>query len=171
TRDGVQYALRLADLSGEVDRNRFLETVATLKLLTQGVPRAEAGIQYIFDLDAVGFSEQDNMVGVHVYRWIEGNDLQNKLGRLPPGLVAELGLKLAIALQLLHKHRINHRDIRPKNIVLSQVTKDPVLIDFGLAKFDGAQTHTRVTNDYAAPEVGHQNPKWTSAADVYGLGA
>lgn len=171
TRDGTQYALRLANLETETERNRFLETVATLKVLTTGVPRAEPGIQYVFDLDAVGFSERDEMVGVHVYRWIEGHDLDMKLGQLPAGLVSEIGMKLAIALQLLHRYRINHRDVRPKNIVLAHQTKDPVLIDFGLAKFDGGPSVTRVSNDYTAPEVSQHNPRWTPAADIYALGA
>ncbi len=171
TRDGAQYALRLADLTTESERNRFLETVATLKVLTTVVPRGEPGIQYLFDLDAVGFSERDEMVGAHVYRWIEGQDLQTKVGQLPAGLVSELGMKLAIALQLLHRYRINHRDVRPKNIVLAHTAKDPILIDFGLAKFDGGQSMTRVSNEYTAPEVSHHNPRWTPAADVYALGA
>jgi serine/threonine protein kinase len=171
TRDGAQYALRLSDLKTESERNRFLEAVATLKTLTTGVPRGEPGIQYIFDLDAVGFSERDEMVGVHVYRWIDGQDLQSKVGQLPAGLVAEIGMKLAIALHLLHRYRINHRDVRPKNIVLAHTSKDPILIDFGLAKFDGGHSTTRVSNDCTAPEVANQSPKWTSAADVYALGA
>jgi serine/threonine protein kinase len=171
TRDGAQYALRLSDLKTESERNRFLEAVATLKTLTTGVPRGEPGIQYIFDLDAVGFSERDEMVGVHVYRWIDGQDLQSKVGQLPAGLVAEIGMKLAIALHLLHRYRINHRDVRPKNVVLAHTSKDPILIDFGLAKFDGGHSTTRVSNDYTAPEVANQNPKWTPAADVYALGA
>jgi hypothetical protein len=45
------------------------------------------------------------------------------------------------------------------------------LIDFGLAKFDGGHSTTRVSNDCTAPEVANQSPKWTSAADVYALGA
>jgi serine/threonine protein kinase len=171
TREGAQFALRLANLATESERNRFLEAVATLKVLTSGVPRGEPGIQYIFDLDAVGFSERDEMVGVHVYRWIEGQDLQTKVGKLPVGLVSEIGLKLALALQLLHKHRINHRDVRPKNIVLAHTSKDPILIDFGLAKFDGGQSRTSVSNEYSAPEVSIPSPQWTPAADVYALGA
>ena len=170
TRDGVQYALRRADLTTEVERNRFLETVATLKVLSNGIPRGEAGIQYIFDLDAVGFSEQDDMVGVHVYRWIEGQDLQAKAGQLPGALVAEIGMKLGIALQLLHRFRITHRDIRPKNVVLARDSKDPVLIDFGLARFNSGASLTHLDNDFAAPEVSHAGPRWTPAADIFGLG-
>ncbi len=170
TRDGVQYALRKAALTSETERNRFLETVATLKVLSSGIPRGEAGIQYIFDLDAVGFSEQDDMVGVHVYRWIEGQDLQSKVSQLPGALVAEIGLKLGIALQLLHRFRITHRDIRPKNVVLARDSKDPVLIDFGLARFNSGQSLTYLDNEFSAPEVSRAGPQWTPAADVYGLG-
>jgi serine/threonine protein kinase len=171
TRSGAPYALRRADLSNEVQRNRFLETVATLRTLSSTIPRGEAGIQYIFDLDAVGFSATDDMVGVHVYRWIEGQDLQTKVRQLPAHLVADIGMKLGIALQLLHRYKINHRDVRPKNIVLAHETKDPVLIDFGLARFDGGTSMTRLDDEFGAPEVNSTAPQWTSAADVYALGA
>jgi serine/threonine protein kinase len=106
-----------------------------------------------------------------VYRWVDGHDLQSKLGQLPAALVTDIGMKLAVALRLLHKHRINHRDIRPKNVVLSHASKDPVLIDFGLAKFNETPAGTRVSNEFTAPEVSTVEPRWTSAADIFGLGA
>lgn len=171
SRDGQQWALRRVELTSDDARDQFLEAIKTLKVLMHKVPRGEPGIQYVFDLDAVGFSAQDDMVGVHVYRWVDGHDLQSKVGQLPPAMVADIGLKLSRALHLLHRHRIFHRDIRPRNIVLSHVTKDPVLIDFGFAKLADRSGHTRAHLDYSAPEVTNERPAWTSAADIYALGA
>jgi hypothetical protein len=45
----------------------------------------------------------------------------------------------------------------------------PVLIDFGLARREGATATTIVATDCAAPEVRQPEPRWSKAADVFGV--
>jgi eukaryotic-like serine/threonine-protein kinase len=84
------------------------------------------------------------------------------------------------AVQSAHQKLIVHRDIKPKNIL---VTRDglPKLVDFGIAKLlDTSQSSEAVTRtstamrlmtpDYASPEQVRGLPI-TTATDVYSLGA
>jgi serine/threonine protein kinase len=84
--------------------------------------------------------------------------------------VAELGRKLAKALTFLHSGGIIHRDLRPQNVVLSP-DYEPIVIDFGFARRLAATGKTSLPDKWSAPEVRHDNPTWTTASDVYSLGA
>jgi len=168
--DGVQMALRKIELLTVEERSRFIESAQTLDLLIRGEHRAESGAQYIFDLTAMGFASDDEMAAVQVYRWIDGRDLSEKLGQLTASMIAEIGLKLAQAIELLHSNGIIHRDIQPKNVILAQEKKRPVLIDFGMARLESPDMKTQVASPYAAPEVRTDPPHWTKAADIYSIG-
>jgi serine/threonine protein kinase len=111
------------------------------------------------------------MTGAQVYHWIDGQDLQAKVGELPLALVAHIGHSLSLALKLLERHGILHRDITPKNIVLEHPSKTPILIDFGLTRFKESGLRTVLATPYAAPEVQHTNPRWSPKADIFALAA
>ena len=89
----------------------------------------------------------------------------------------ELFLELCHAVAFVHRNLIVHRDIKPRNVL---VTTDGhvKLLDFGIAKLtdelesDAAQTATgqyAMTPEYASPEQMLGQPV-TTAADVYALG-
>ena len=168
--EGIIYALRKVKLSGQQERDRFLESADTLTLLRDKVDNREEGAEYVFHLKEIGLADDDDNVGVEIYRWVSGIPLQKKIGELEAPLVANLALKLSKALSLLHRNGILHRDINPRNIVLSEEGANPVLIDFGLARLAGKESSTPLPSDTAAPEVRGSNPKWSKAADVYSLG-
>src|SRR5262249_29146282 len=98
-----------------------------------------------------------------------------------PGTVCWIGARLAEALDFAHSRRVNHRDIKPGNIMLNQYGR-PLLVDFNLAfqPLDASATGDRLggTLAYMAPE--HLEafapdavfPKGTvaQAADIYSLG-
>ena len=111
--------------------------------------------------------------------FVEGSQLDEVVGRelLPIRRAVALSAKLARAVHYAHEHGILHRDIKPGNILLDQ-KGEPHLTDFGLARLvETESTVTRTkevlgTPSYMAPEqaVG-ETRKFTSATDVYGLGA
>jgi hypothetical protein len=171
TRHGVEYALRRVTLATAADRKGFLEAVDALAKLKERIDLREDGAEYVFDLRHVGLADDNDMDGIEIYRWIDGTGLDCESGRLPAAVVAFLAVKLATALRLLHRHGIIHRDIAPRNVLLTDDRSRPVLIDFGLARLGTATLQTALNSPFAAPEVRRPEPEWSAAADVYGLGA
>ena len=120
--------------------------------------------------------------GVHdaltylVMEFIEGPTLAQLLadkGRLAADQVRTILLQLAGALARAHENGIVHRDLKPANVIISP-DGYAKLMDFGIAKDFGAQTHTLPgevlgTTHYISPEqaLGHVV---TSQSDLYSLG-
>ena len=75
-------------------------------------------------------------------------------------------------LQYLHKSEIIHRDLNPKNILISEKPRNGKFIricDFGLAKDQGPETKTSLhcvgTPGWMAPEI----PRYSQKSDIYSL--
>ncbi len=110
---------------------------------------------------------------------IEGPSLADRLqsGRMTPELAAHIVRQVGLAVAHAHERGVLHRDLKPSNILLREDT-EPVLTDFGLAKF--TQTGNTLTQGaqslgspgYLPPErVGMSEVAASVAEDVYGLGA
>ena len=86
----------------------------------------------------------------------------------------ELFLKVCSAVSYAHQNLVVHRDLKPRNILVT-AGGEPKLLDFGIAKLladDNEQTITGLrlmTPDYASPEQVRGEPI-TTASDVYSLG-
>ncbi|WPB74528.1 protein kinase [Archangium violaceum] len=171
TEQDIQYALRKVPLAEPQEQRRFLDNVETLRTLQKGVHLREEGSEYVFQLRDIGLGDTSEPTGVQIYQWIDGVPLDRKEGQLGAHIVADLALKLARALRMLHRHNVLHRDIRTANVVLADDPFRPVLIDFGLAQFGSAQMGTPLSHYPAAPEVRSDRPQWTKAADIYAFGA
>ena len=145
----------------------------------------------------VGF-EMEQMImprlkGVHVPRFIangdfsvqpyivmeclSGNSLLPKLESLPLPAeeVAELGFRIATALDSLHRQRVVHLDIKPSNIMF-RPTGEAVLIDYGLSRHldlpDLLAEEFRLpygTAPYMAPEQ-VMGIRHDSRSDIFALG-
>lgn len=96
--------------------------------------------------------------------------------RLPPSVVAALGLQLAAALEAVHDAGVVHCDVKPANLMIAESGR-LVLIDFGIAELGGGEpAHpARRAGDvvgspaYTAPElVLGGRPR--RAADLWSLG-
>lgn len=79
------------------------------------------------------------------------------------------------ALQAVHEKGLLHRDVKPQNIMIHQLTGEAVLIDFGIAREltkNPAQTHTSIVSEgYAPIEQYLPRAHRSAATDIYGLAA
>ncbi|MFC4910336.1 serine/threonine-protein kinase [Actinomadura gamaensis] len=93
-------------------------------------------------------------------------------GPLPPHLCLALLAALARGLAEIHGQGVQHRDLKPGNVILAP--DGPKLIDFGIARGSDQTQITRTgawagTPGYVAPEVIREQAQ-TTAADVFSLG-
>ncbi len=114
-----------------------------------------------------------------VLEFVEGISLGElrRTAMLQPIEAVQIMVKLADALDTIHKAEIMHRDIKPDNILITSEGK-PTFIDFGLTLRDEKVEETRLTRSdcvvgtvgYIAPELlfGEEH---TVKCDVYQLGA
>lgn len=140
---------------------------------------------------AVAQLRHNNIVQVHdfnhdgdryfmVMEFIPGESLAEKLRGLNSA-GSQLPLKEAIkilrvvcdAVDYAHQWRMIHRDIKPANVMINLVG-EPILMDFGIAKILGGQSHTASgaamgTAAYMSPEQ-VRGEKTDHRADIYSLG-
>jgi len=111
--------------------------------------------------------------------WLEGEDLETRLGRGALGAAGAIVLarRVASVLAAAHAAGVIHRDVKPSNVFL--VDGDPArakLIDFGIARLrDGSRTLTQVgtllgTPGYVAPEQARGDEEVDGRADIFSLG-
>lgn len=115
-----------------------------------------------------------------VMEYIPGEPLNRKLrGLNSVGIHMPLNDTLHIlkqvceAIDYAHQRRMIHRDIKPANIMIN-LLGEPILMDFGIAKILGTQSHTTTgaamgTAAYMSPEQ-VRGEKTDHRADIYSLG-
>jgi serine/threonine-protein kinase PknK len=112
--------------------------------------------------------------------YFERGSLHDRLraeGPLPVADVAGIGVKIGGALAAAHELGILHRDIKPRNILVSRFG-EPALADFGVALLvSGPDRNGRtdtitpyLTPYHAAPEI-LDGAEPSVAADIYSLGS
>lgn len=80
--------------------------------------------------------------------------------------------QLLLAIDLIHRKNIIHRDIKPDNILLMDRAELKICItDLGLAcRADSREARLKCgTPGYVAPEILY-NEKFTSKADIFSIG-
>ncbi|GAA3303274.1 hypothetical protein GCM10020218_100390 [Dactylosporangium vinaceum] len=95
-------------------------------------------------------------------------------GPLPPRRVAEIGLAVLDALRAAQKVGVDHRDIKPGNVLLAEDGR-VVLTDFGIARVEGEGHVTRTglvlgSPEFIAPERAREGIAGP-ASDLWSLGA
>ncbi|MGI5206970.1 serine/threonine protein kinase [Spirillospora sp. CA-108201] len=92
-------------------------------------------------------------------------------GPLPPETCLRLLAELAQGLLEIHRHGVQHRDLKPGNVILAP--DGPRLIDFGIARGEGQTQITQTgawngTPGFVAPEVVREQQP-LPASDVFSL--
>jgi len=172
-------------------RQKSLNRTVALKVISLGQWASEAHVKrFRREAEAAASLEHPGIVPIHEVgerdgscyfsmQFIEGRQLDEVVRRAPMSIrqAAELIAKVARTVHYAHEHGIQHRDIKPGNILLD-AKGEPHLTDFGLARLVESESSVTQTLDvlgtpsYMAPEqaVGN-NAAVSSATDVYGLGA
>jgi eukaryotic-like serine/threonine-protein kinase len=122
------------------------------------------GIVQVFDYG------EEHSTPYLVMELVDGTPLPSPL---PPDRLAQVLAGVGEALAAAHAAGVVHRDLKPSNILLT-ATGQPVLVDFGVARSDGAEPLTDTgfvvgTADYLSPEQ-VEGSRATPASDVYALG-
>ncbi len=158
---------RLAEYDPEAARELRLRVLREARALARVAHPRVVTIHHIVD------------GGEGTYPWlvmelVAGGSLQDRLDRgvLAPGAAAALGRGILAGLRAAHAVGIQHRDVKPPNVLL-RPDGQPVLTDFGIAAIQGATALTAAgsiigTPDYMAPErVGGE--EGGPAADLWSL--
>ena len=128
-------------------------------------------------VNILDFGEHEGMPYL-VMEYLPGGTLKQKLGQAIPWQQSiHTLLPVARGLAYAHQHGVIHRDVKPANILLSEVDT-PILTDFGIAKLlEGTDGHTLTgsgvgigTPEYMAPEQGIGASTIDNRADIYSLG-
>ncbi|MER5962162.1 protein kinase [Streptomyces sp. NPDC002057] len=133
--------------------------------------------------------DHPNVVTIHhivdagegTYPWlvmelVTGGSLQDRLdrGTMTPAEAAAVGRELLSALRAAHERNIEHRDVKPANVLLRPDGR-PVLTDFGIAAIQESTVLTASGSiigspDYMAPERIRGGGASGPAADLWSLG-
>ena len=167
-------------------RDTSLERSVALKVFhrenhAEGGPRALKEARLIATLDHPNIVKiyragSTNDSAYIAMEYLGGGSLHNRIksAAAPLGVIESLRtfLVVAQALDAAHKVKVLHRDVNPKNLLLS--TEGTIkLADFGLATKTGSSVdrYRRVgTPQFMAPEL-WQGGRATVQSDVYSLGA
>ena len=170
-------------------RDRLLGREVALKLIHSGVLASDEELRrFRLEAEAVARLRHENLIVIHeageadgqpyfTMTLAEGGTLAARLrtlGRLEPREAVQMMESIAQGVHHAHTRGVLHRDLKPANIVFDLENR-PLVSDFGLARFTGADSVTNSgtllgTPAYLAPEVASGAAGHTTGSDVYALG-
>lgn len=153
-----------------------------LKLLNREVG-ADPELRRRFEQEADLVSQLDHPGIVDVYdrgtedghlwiamQYVRGTDANSWDARAnPPATTARLLGQTAAALEYAHRRSVLHRDVKPANILVTDLDegREPraVLTDFGIARLTTADTRLTMTGTFTAT-IAYASPEQLSGTDV-----
>lgn len=107
--------------------------------------------------------------------YVSGTTLSDFVKQQPdyfshPEHLRKLLRQLCLALHELHSHQALHLDLKPSNIMLTNVNNDVRLIDLGCCYMDASPDLMGQTANYAAPEQRNGIYDVDARTDIYSLG-
>lgn len=169
---------RFVAVKGLLDRNAM--TAGTQQAAMQRARREAEAIAKIEHQNVVTVHDQietDTQVWI-VMKLLEARSLADLLSSdrvLAVPRAADIGLQILHGLRAVHGASVVHRDVKPGNVLVRDDGL-AILVDFGIATFDGADRVTRSgsvigTPPYLAPELfAPASPGPTPASDLWALG-
>jgi hypothetical protein len=184
-RGGMGEVYRAHHKNGETVAVKILPDVLALgKRFVQRFQREAATTMTLVHPNIVkmyGSGENDGIYYMAM-EFIEGEELKAYMRRVRTFSsedLADIMAGLTAALDYAHAEGCVHRDIKPSNVMLclndDKETYRAVLMDFGVAKIQDAQTNLTGTDavgtiDYMAPEQIEVSNAVDHRADIYALG-
>ncbi|MFI2114442.1 serine/threonine-protein kinase [Streptomyces rubiginosohelvolus] len=169
---------RYVAVKGLLDRNSM--TPGTQATAMQRARREAEAIAKIEHQNVVTVHDQvetDHQVWI-VMKLLEARSLADLLSRdgvLAVPRATTIGLQVLQGLRAVHAASVVHRDVKPGNVLVRDDGL-AILVDFGIATFEGADRVTRTgsvigTPSYLAPELfAPASPGPTPASDLWALG-
>ncbi|MFE6980265.1 serine/threonine-protein kinase [Streptomyces griseus] len=169
---------RFVAVKGLLDRNAM--TAANRAAALQRARREAEAIAKIEHQNVVTVHDQvetENQVWI-VMKLLEAPSLGDLLTAqhvLAVPRAATIGLQILQGLRAVHAASVVHRDVKPGNVLVRDDGL-AILVDFGIATFEGADRVTRTgsvigTPPYLAPELfAPASPGPTPASDLWALG-
>ena len=125
---------------------------------------------------------EENDTAYYVMEYIAGENLSEIVkrgGPLPLARALKYVIEIGKTLEYVHRHRINHLDVKPANIMVRNQNDKLILIDFGLSKrydSDGKQTTSNplgISHGFAPIEQYNAGglQVFSPQTDVYSLAA
>jgi len=139
--------------------------------------RAAAGLRSdhvvtVFDVDE-GSAECPPFLAME---FIAGGSLAQRIKAVPQRLGVEWVLQAARGLAVAHAAGIVHRDVKPSNLLLDEVSGRVKIADFGLARWEDASEQLTATGmlagtpSYMSPEQINDPSSADALSDLYSLG-
>jgi len=170
---GEPIAVKCLKISSDLDakaRDKLLTRLQDEGRVLHRLSKASSGIVQALDVGAVT-TEAGQWVPYLVLEWLEGETLAEHMaarkangdGPYDISQAIELLEPAARALAVAHRQKVAHRDVKPENIYLTQVSGQRTLkvLDFGIAKV--LSQHAVFT---AAPAA--TQPSATAFTPLYG---
>jgi eukaryotic-like serine/threonine-protein kinase len=145
--------------------------------------RVSATIKSPHVTQVIDVDQLPNGVPFLVMELLKGESLQrllNRAKRLPRDQAIDFGLQVLMGLEAAHALGVVHRDLKPDNAFVTQVSGGPMikLLDFGIAKVRASSEYKHLTRpgavmgtpEYMAPEQAFSADQADARSDIYSVG-